>query len=379
MRKINVNGKKVLAVAMAAAMMVMTAACGSSSSSGSSASDSSAQADTGSQQTATTAAEAAEEASTVVSTSAAATSSDGEKLKIGVVQMIDNGAFQDMREGFLQEMNDKGYTDDNTEFILENAQGDATNLNTICQSLVEEDVDLVATIATPATQAMVNTNSDIPVVFIAVSNPVAAGVITDMDKPDKNATGTSNAIPVENIFNLADQLTPDCDSYGIIYNTSETNSVSTAESAEDYLESQGKTYEETLVTNSSEVQQAAQNMVGKVDAIFVPNDAVVQSAMPQLASVARENGIPVYGSSAVMVTSGALATVAITDTKIGAMSADMAIEILQGKDVADVPAVVVDADTTVINQDTADALGVTIPDDGSLGDITLVSDDDATE
>lgn len=135
-------------------------------------------------------------------------SSEGDVLKVGVIQMVENGAFNDMREGFIQELRDKGYTEDKLEIIYKTAQGDATNLNTICQSMVSEGMDLVCTIATPATQAMVNLKSDIPVVFVAVSNPVAAGVITDFAAPDKNATGTSNAIPVSNIFALSDKLTP---------------------------------------------------------------------------------------------------------------------------------------------------------------------------
>ena len=113
--------------------------------------------------------------------------------------MADNGAFTDMREGFIAQMNAKGYDDSNTEFIYKNAQGDASNLNTICQQMVSDGVDLVATIATPATQAMVNMKSDIPVVFISVSDPVGAGILSDMNAPENNATGTSNAIPVEDI------------------------------------------------------------------------------------------------------------------------------------------------------------------------------------
>ncbi len=111
--------------------------------------------------------------------------SNGEKLTVGIVQLIDNGAFEDMREGFIQELNDKGYGEDKVEIVYKNAQGDATVLNTICQDMVTDQVDLVATIATPAAQAMVAMESDIPVVFISVSNPVGAGIISDMEHPDK--------------------------------------------------------------------------------------------------------------------------------------------------------------------------------------------------
>lgn len=305
------------------------------------------------------------------STEESSSGDSGDKTKIGIVQMADNGAFTDMREGFIAQMNAKGYDDSNTEFIYKNAQGDASNLNTICQQMVSDGVDLVATIATPSTQAMVNMKSDIPVVFISVSDPVGAGILSDMNAPENNATGTSNAIPVEDIFGLADKLTPGIEKYGILYTSGEVNAVNTANSAKEYLDAAGIGYEEIVVTNSSEVQQAAQQLCSECDAIFVPNDSVIQSAMPVVTAAAREAKVPVYGSSAVMVDEGAFATVAVSDTEIGAASADMAVEILQGKTAAEVPSVVVPATATVINKTTMEALGIAVE---STEGITFVED-----
>lgn len=282
----------------------------------------------------------------------------GDKLTVGIVQLVDNGAFEDMREGFIARLRELGYTEEKLEIQYKNASGDASNLNAICQDLVDRKVDLIAAIATPSAQAVVNLESDIPLIFISVSNPVGAGIITDMAHPDKNATGTSNAIPVDEMFALSDRLTPGKQTYGFIYNTGETNSVTTVENAKAYLESKGLAYVEKTVANSGEVQQAAQSLVGSVDAFFIPNDSVVQSAMPQLAQVAMDAKLPVYGSSAVMVASGAFATISISDTEIGAISADMADKYLKGTPIAEIPAVVVDSFTTVINKTTAEALGI---------------------
>lgn len=299
------------------------------------------------------------------------TTGNTDKTKIGIVQMADNGAFTDMREGFIAEMNEKGYDDSNTEFIYKNAQGDASNLNTICQQMVSDGVDLVAAIATPAAQAMVNMKSDIPVVFVSVSNPLTAGVVTSMETPDLNATGTSNPIPVEEIFEFSEKVTPGIKKYGILYTSGEVNSVNTANKAKEYLESKGIEYVETAVTNSSEVQQAAQQLCAESDAIFIPNDAVIQSAMPVVAAAAKDAGIPVYGSSAVMVDEGAFATIAISDTEIGAISADLAVAILGGKSPADVPVVEVPGTEVVVNKTTMEAIGITI--DDTQG-ITFVED-----
>lgn len=302
----------------------------------------------------------------VMATGMAACGSSSEKssgkIKVGVIQLIENGAFNDMKDGFIEELRAKGYTEDKCDIVVKSAQGDTATLNTICHEMVDSRMDLVATIATPATQAMVNMDSDIPVVFISVSAPVAAGVTSNMEKPDKNATGTSNAIPVSDIFNLSDSLTPGNKTYGLIYNTGEVNSVNTVKDAKSYLDGKGLKYVEAVVTNSSEIQQAAESLVGSVDAIFVPNDSVVQSGMAQITEITRKNKIPVYACSATTVQSGAFATVAMNDKQIGSQSADMAVEILGGRKVADVPSVVVPASGTVINQNTMEALGVTIPD-----------------
>lgn len=294
---------------------------------------------------------------------AGSATSGGDKVKVGVIQLIENGAFNDMRDGFVEELRAKGYTEDKCEIIIKSAQGDTATLNTICQEMVDNKVDLVATIATPATQAMVNMDSDIPVVFISVSAPIAAGVTSSMEKPDKNATGTSNAIPVSEIFGLSDSLTPGNKTYGIIYNTGEVNSVNTVKDAKEYLDGKGLKYVEAVVTNSSEIQQAAESLVGSVDAIFIPNDSVVQSGMAQITEITRKNKIPVYACSATTVVSGAFATVAIEDKQIGAQSADMAAQILGGAKVEDVPSIVVPASGVVINQTTLNSLGVTLSDD----------------
>ena len=292
-----------------------------------------------------------------------AASAKGDTLKIGLVQLVDNGAFTDMREGFIAQMKANGYTDENMEIDYQNAQGDVTALNTICQKMADSDAELIVTIATPPTQAMVNLESDKPVFYISVSDPIAAGVITNVEAPDKNATGTSNAIPVDELFKLAETLTPGNQTYGLIYNTSEVNSVKTIDAAKAYLEENGLSYKEAVVTNSGEVQQAAQSLVDGIDAFFIPNDSVVQSALTQVAEVAKDGKIPVYGSSAVMVADGAFATVSIDDTKIGAMTADMVVKYLAGTPVEGIPAVTVIDFTTVINQSTADAIGVTLSDE----------------
>ena len=282
---------------------------------------------------------------------------------IGIIQMADNGAFTDMREGFIDRMRELGYTEDKMTFTYRNALGDMTALVANCEAALDEGIDAAVTIATPPTQAFCNLDSGVPQFFISVSNPVGAGVITDMAAPDMNATGTSNAIPVEEMLHLADQLTPCCRVFGLLYCQSEINSVTTANQAKAYMDANGLDYVEAIVTNVSEVQMAVDSLLETVDAIFVPNDSVIQTAMRVVADSAAEMGVPVYGSSAVMVESGAFATISIGDRQIGAITADMLHRYLNGTPIEEIPAVVVDEFTMVINQTTADMLGVAIPAD----------------
>ena len=287
-----------------------------------------------------------------------------DSIQIGIVQMADNSAFTDMREGFLARMAELGYGEDAVTYDYRNAQGQADVLASICDTMIDNGMDLVVTIATPPTQAMVNKESGTPVFFISVSNPVGAGILTDMATPDRNATGTSNAIPISANFELCEQLTPGCKTFGVIYCTSEVNSVTTAGQAKEYLEANGYTYIERTVTTSSDVQQATEYLIeAGVDAIFVPNDSVVQTAMATLAELTRNAGIPVYGSSAVMPKDGAFATISIKDSDIGAATADMVDRYLKGTPIEEIPSVVVDTFTTYINTTTAEMIGVELSDE----------------
>ncbi|MDR1597073.1 MAG: ABC transporter substrate-binding protein [Treponema sp.] len=285
----------------------------------------------------------------------------GKRYSIGFIQLIDNVTFKEMRDGFYARMAERGYGEDRLTINYKDAQGDTATLNTICQEMGNAKYDVVVTLATPATQAFVNLESAVPNIFISVADPVAAGVLTSMEKPDKNATGTSNFIPVSELFKLADKITPGIKRYGMIYNFGEVNAVSTINKAKEYLDSTGITYQEITVTNSSEVQQAAEALAPRIDAFFIPNDSMVVSAMSQIVEAANSRKIPVYGTALAHVNSGALATVGISDALIGARSADMVIRYLEGTPIENMPAVTFDTLYTIINKATADTIGIVIP------------------
>lgn len=283
------------------------------------------------------------------------------KLQIGVVQIMEHTSLDTIRESFLAEMESLGYGEDKVEFDIQNAQGEQTNLSSICKKFVGDNVDMIVAIATPTAQAAAASTSDIPIVFSAVTDPVEAKLVADPEHSDKNLTGTSDAIPVDEVMQLCQKLTPDVKKIGFMYTTSEINSQVTAEKAIQEAEKMG--YETQLMTISevSELQQAAQSLAQNVDAIYVPIDNTIAQAMKVLAQVGLDYKIPIYTGADSMVQDGGFATVGIEYDKLGQQTAKMAKSILEGTPVSEVPVETLDEFGTFINKSTAEAIGVEIP------------------
>ena len=281
--------------------------------------------------------------------------------KIGLVQMMEHPSLDEIRaaiEARLDEaLGEGGYVYD-----YQNGQGDASVIANICQKFVADDVDVIVAIATQAAQGAATAvqGTDIPVIFAAVTDPVEAGLMADTDHPDANVTGTSDYIPVDKIFDLAAELTPDAASYGLLYNLSEPNSVSVIEQAKAYLDAQGLAYTEGAVTATGEVQTVTQSLLAECDAVFVPIDNTVASAMTIVADEAIKAGKPVYVAADSMVADGALASVGVNYTNLGAQTADMALRALEGTPVAEMPVEILRDNAVVVNEQTAEAIGVDV-------------------
>ena len=301
-----------------------------------------------------------------------AAAEEKKQYKIGIVLMIENGAFLDMKAGIIKGLSDLGYAEgDNLTIDYQCAQGDATNLQTICQNMNDGSYDVVVTIATPPTQAFVGLESETPNVFCSVAAPVAAGVMSVLDTPDMNATGTSNAIPSGDIISLGLQITPEVKNFGLVYSTSEVNAVNAMNSAKEFLNANGYKFIEKTVANSGEVQTATQTVLDQgADVVFVANDSVVQAAVDILAELCTEAGVPTYCCSATTVLSGCLATLAMSDEFIGVETAGIVAQVLSGTPVAEIPAIVIPANIVSVNSDTLAALGLELPESVlSMGEV----------
>ncbi len=285
------------------------------------------------------------------------------EVKIGLIQLVQHTSLDEISEAIQAELEAKAK--ENNMIIdvdYQNAQGDMTTINTICQQFVADKVDLIIAVATPAAQgaAAAVDGTDIPVIFSAVTDPVAAELVNSFDAPGGNITGTSDAIPVQNIFELAKELTPEVKTFGFIYNTSEVNSVSVIKEAKAYLDSVGIAYTESAVTNSGDVQLAAQNLLGDCDAVFAPIDNTVASAMSVLSDEAVKAGKPVYCAADSMVNDGGFASVGVNYTNLGTQTADMALKVLTGTAPSDIPVEVLKEKNIVVNNETAAALGIDV-------------------
>ena len=302
-------------------------------------------------------------AAPAVSGSAAASAAGAKDVTIGLLQLVEHTSLDQIsaaiQDEIAAEAADYGL---NVTVNFQNAQGDTTTVNSICQQFVADKVDLIIAIATPAAQgaAAAVSGTEIPVIFSAVTDPVSAQLVEKLDAPEGNITGTSDNIPVENIFALAEELTPDAKSFGLIYNTSEVNSVSVIEEAKAYLDANGKTYIESAVTTSGDVQTAAQNLCSKCDAVFVPIDNTVASAMSVLADEAIKAKVPVYVAADSMVADGGLASVGVNYTNLGTQTGVMALKALSGTPISQLPVEVSKEADVVVNAETAAAIGVDV-------------------
>ncbi|NLW55578.1 MAG: ABC transporter substrate-binding protein [Firmicutes bacterium] len=287
-----------------------------------------------------------------------------ETLKIGIVQIVEHPALDSARDGFIERLAEHGYVEgENVTYQIQNAQGEMATANTIAQKFKNERLDLILAIATPTAQAVANLIKDKPILITAVTDPVAAGLVESADRPGTNVTGTNDLQPMEEQFKLAQALLPDARTVGIIYNAGEANSVIQVRMAKEIATDLGLKVVEATVDTSAGVLQAAQSFVGRVDFIYVPTDNTVVSAFSSVVKVAEEHKIPLFVGEENIVPQGALATVGVNYYRLGRQTAEMALKILEeGAKPETMPVESQKETELVINEDTAEALGIIIPD-----------------
>lgn len=279
---------------------------------------------------------------------------EGETFKVAIVQQLDHPSLDEIRQAMEAALEaaaeEKGITIEVKTF---NGQNDNSVLNQIGAQVVSDEYDAILPIATLAATCMVTAaeDTDIPIVYAAISDPEAAG-LTDIP----NVTGTSDALNTAFIMDMMFAVQPDIKTVGLLYSNSEINSQTPIAQVKEYLDAKGIDYLEKTGNTTDEVISAASSLVGRVDAVFTPTDNVVMATEAAVAEILNEAGIAHYTGADSFVNCGAFATCGVNYTELGTYTADLAVSILLG---AEIPAYhVMDGGIITVNTETAATLGI---------------------
>ncbi|MCD8143241.1 MAG: ABC transporter substrate-binding protein [Clostridiales bacterium] len=369
--------KKVFALLLALAMSFSLVACGGTSgessgeASSAASSEASASADaegesgsgsvTNEEEVSTAVSEAEAEASSTLPEGL--TLEEGAEYKVGIVNWVDDASLNQIVENLEEELDAIGAAYGvtfNYGDYYSNAQADQTVLAQIGADLLADEVDIIVAVATPTAAVMqsVTEDTDIPVVFAAVSDPVGAQLVDSMDAPGGNITGTSDALDTEAILNLALTADPDMATLGLLYNTSEDSSTQPIADAKAWCEANGIAYEEKTGSTTDDVLLAAQSLISDgVDAVFTPTDNTVMTAELTIYELFQEAQIPHYCGADSFALNGAFLGYGVDYAVLGATTGDMVAEILAGADPAATPVRTFENGIASINTETCEAIG----------------------
>ena len=293
--------------------------------------------------------------------------SDGgkkESYKVGVVQLADHPSLDNCRKGFIQGLAAEGFTEgDNITIDEKSAAGDMSANSQIAQKFAWGGYDLVCGIATTSAQALYAACHDkgIPVIFNAVSDPIAAQLAKSETKPLDGITGVSDSLPVVDQLKLIRSMMPEAKKIGIIYTTSEANSVSTIETYKKEAPNYGFEIETIGIGAEAEVAQAADVLLGKVDCISNMTDNTVVSALAVVLDKANAKKIPVFGSEEEQVKNGCIASAGLDYIELGKQAGIMAAKVLKGESVSSIPYETLKESKVTVNKTVCEKLGITAP------------------
>lgn len=291
----------------------------------------------------------------------ATTGETQQTVKLGLTQFVEHPALDSIREGILDGLKEAGYEEGkNLAVDYQNAHADMNNTVTIAQKYAGDQKDIVIAIATPSAQAAAKAITDRPVIFSAVTDPLSAQLVSTLEAPDGNVSGTSDKVSMEQQLELIQTFLPELKKLGVIYTTSEVNAEVQVKELEAATNKAGVELVKAGTSQMSEIQLAAQTLVGKVDAIFIPIDNSVVSAFEAVLSVAEQNKLPVFASDTDTVKRGAVATYGIDYYKMGVQTGEMAASVLKGQTIAQTPVEVSKSADLYINETAADKFGLSL-------------------
>ncbi|QEA37746.1 ABC transporter substrate-binding protein [Pistricoccus aurantiacus] len=281
---------------------------------------------------------------------------------LGITQIVEHPSLDASRQGALDELAERGYKEgDNLEVDFQNAQGNTAIAAQIARKFAGQNPDVVLAISTPSAQSAAAALRDTPIVFTAVTDPLAAKLVNDMQNPGGNITGVIDAPPLEQQLELIQEMFPDAKRLGVIYNPGEANSVSQIETLKQLTKEMDMQLVEASASRTSEVMGAARSLAGRADAIYVPVDNTVVSALEGVIKVGYDADIPVFTGDNASVERGALAALGFSYYDMGRQTGELIAKVLEGEKAGSLPVGTVEKLELMLNQNAADAIGYELP------------------
>jgi putative tryptophan/tyrosine transport system substrate-binding protein len=283
-------------------------------------------------------------------------------VTVAVTAIVEHPALDAARDGIKEALAEAGYVDgQNLKFVYESAQGNPATAAQIARKLVGEAPAVIVPISTPSAQAVVGATKDIPVVFTAVTDPVGAKLVRDLKHPGGNVTGMSDLSPIAKHLDLVKEILPAARTLGVIYNPGEANSLTLVDLLRKEAPARGLKILEAPAPKSADVLPAAQSLVGNVDAIYVPTDNTVVTALEAVVQVGRQNRLPVIAGDTDSVPRGAIAALGFNYGDVGRQTGRIVARVLKGERPGEIPVEGVEITELFVNPAAAKAMGVTLP------------------
>lgn len=282
--------------------------------------------------------------------------------RVGILTLMHHPALDQIHKGVVAGLKQEGYSGKKVKIDFQNAQGDQSNLKTMASKLVNENSDVIVGITTPASQALANATSKIPIVLGAVTDPQGAKLVKNNKKPGGNITGISDQAPLRKQLKLIKQFMPHMKTLGIIYTSSDSSATTEQKLFVKICKEEGVHLKSYSISNSNDLNQVSQQMLTEVDAVFVPTDNTIAGAMQTLVANANAAKKPVFPAVDTMVKDGGVATYSINQYKLGVEGGKLAGQILKGnKKPSTTPIKYIRNGDPVVNVKQAKKLGLKIP------------------
>lgn len=285
-----------------------------------------------------------------------------EEVTVAVTAIVEHPALDAVRDGVKDALNEAGYKEgEGLTFVYQSAQGNPATAAQIARQFIGDDPNVIVPISTPSAQAVVSATRDIPVVFTAVTDPLGAQLVKDMDKPGGNVTGLSDMSPVASHVDLIKEIMPGVKTIGYLYNSGEANSVSLLAVLKQAADAAGIAVVESAATKTAEVQGAARALIGRADAIYVPTDNTIISALESAVAVAEEAKVPLFTADTDSVARGSIAALGFNYYDVGKQTGEVVVRILKGENPGDIAVKVAEGTDLVVNKTQAAKVGLELP------------------